>query len=310
MDPVELLVRWGLGLVFAAVVAEQSGLPVPAVPVLVSAGALAQEGGLRPEAVLLTAIAACLVADHGWYVAGRWRGRALLAGLCRVSLSPDTCVRRTDDLITRYGGGLLVVSKFVPGVSAVAIPTAASMGLRYWRFLAFDGLGCVAWCSAYLGLGMIFSAEVQRLLDSMANVGGWSLVALALAFAAYIGVKLLRRKRLRTLYHAVRIDPDEVARMLEGEAAELLILDARSRAAREADPRQLPGAMVVDDPTQVGGLPPDARGKTIITFCTCPNEASAALLAESLLKAGYERVRVLTGGEAALGILRGQIPFS
>src|SRR5437868_438746 len=114
MDPLALLVRWGLGLVFGSVLAEQAGLPIPAVPVLVAAGALANEGTLRPEWVLFAAMAACLMADHAWFFAGRWRGRALLAGLCRVSLSPDACVRKTDDLMMRYGGGLLVVSKFVP----------------------------------------------------------------------------------------------------------------------------------------------------------------------------------------------------
>ncbi|HEX4782192.1 MAG TPA: VTT domain-containing protein [Usitatibacter sp.] len=303
MDPLQLLLRWDIGLVFAAVLAEQAGLPVPSVPVLVAAGALAQEGTMRPESILLWAMVACLLADHAWYFAGRWRGRKLLAGLCRVSLSPDTCVRRTDDLIVRYGGSLVVISKFIPGISTVAIPTAASMGMPYGRFLVLDLLGSIAWCVAYVGLGMIFSREVQRLIDALASIGGWSIVIVALALALFIAMKFLRRHRLRRLYRAVRIGPDEVARMLETGAAELLILDARSRAARDADPRQLPGALVIEEPAAIHDLPHESRGKTIVTFCTCPNEASAALLAEQLIRAGYERVRVLTGGEDALAIL-------
>src|SRR5438309_6584701 len=131
MDLLALLDRWGIVLVFAWVAVEQSGVPFPAPPLLVAAGAIAQEGQLRPEAVLLVAVVASLLADHAWFLAGRLRGRALLSGICRLSLSPDTCVRKTDDLIVRHGAPLLIFAKFIPGVSAVAIPTAAAMGLSY-----------------------------------------------------------------------------------------------------------------------------------------------------------------------------------
>ena len=303
MDPLDLLARWGVALVFASVLAEQAGLPFPAAPVLVAAGALAADGTMRPEAVLLVALAACLVADHAWFIAGRLRGRALLAVICQISLSPDTCVRRTDDLISRHGPVLLVVAKFVPGVAVVAIPTAGAMGLPWRRFILFDLLGCVAWCAAYAGVGMIFGREVRRVLDAMGGIGGWSMIVLACLFAAYISAKLAQRRRLRKLYHLVRIGPHEVAGMLVDSGDDLLIVDARSRLAREEDPRQLPRAIVIDESMDIATLPLEARGKTVVTFCTCPNEASAALLAERLLKAGFERVRVLTGGKEALAVL-------
>ena len=129
MDLIDLLTRWDVLLVFSAVLLEQGGLPLPAAPILVSAGALAQMGSMRPENVLASAVAACLIADIAWFVAGRKIGRRVLAGICRFSFSPDTCVRTTDDLISRRGQVALLVAKFIPGVSAVAIPTAAAMGL-------------------------------------------------------------------------------------------------------------------------------------------------------------------------------------
>ena len=300
MDPIDLLTRWGVGLVFASVLAEQAGLPLPAAPILVSAGALAQDGTMRPEAVLAAAFLACLIADHAWFIAGRLRGRHLLAGLCRISLSPDTCVRRTDDLIMRYGASLLLVAKFVPGVSAVAIPTAAAMGITWRRFAVFDTIGAFAWSASYVGIGMIFGREVRRLLEDLSSVGGWSMLLLGVLFALYIGFKLAQRRRLRRLYHLVRIAPDELARMLEVEGESLVIVDARSSAARQDDPRLLPRAIVLEDDDDIGVVP---RDKTIVTFCTCPNEASAALLAERLLKAGWTRVRVLSGGVTALELL-------
>lgn len=302
MDPMGLLAQWGLALVFGSVLLELAGLPIPAPPILVGAGALAVDGTMRAEAVLATAFAAAMIADHAWFLAGRLRGRVLLAGICRLSISPDTCVRKTDDLIGRHGAALLLVAKFVPGVSAVAIPTAAAMGVPYRRFLLFDGLGALMWCGAYVAAGMIFSREVQRLLEAMGEIGGWSLALLGTLFALWLAWKLVHRTRLRRLYRLVRIGPGEMVELMASEPGVILV-DARSRLARAADARALPGAIEYDEGDLLGLLPDDARGRTIVTFCTCPNEASAAILAQRLLRAGFTRVRVLTGGAAALAAL-------
>lgn len=303
MDPLELLAHWDIALVAGATLASVSGLPIPAEPVLVAAGALAQDGIMRADLVLLAAVASSLVADHAWFLLGRFRGRAVLAGICRISLSPDTCVRQTDNLIARHGAALLVVAKFLPGISLVAIPTSAAMGLSYRRFILYDTLGCVAWCGTCIGAGMIFSHEVRDLIGAMARIGGWSVLVMALLFGIYIGAKLLHRRRLRRLYHLVRIAPNEVAELLAAGDTAVVILDARSRLAREEDPREFRGAIVFEDGQEIDALPLEVRTKIVVTFCTCPNEASAALLAERLIRAGYEQVRVLTGGKDALAVL-------
>ncbi|HEX4333320.1 MAG TPA: VTT domain-containing protein [Usitatibacter sp.] len=303
MDPFDLLARWGVWLIFGVTLAGRAGLPVPVEPFLVCAGALVGDGTIGLAAVLSAAMASCLLADHAWYAAGRWRGRALLAGVCRVSLSPDTCVRRTDDLILRYGPALLLVARYIPGIATVAIPTAAASGLSYRRFLAYELAGSALWCGPLVALGWIFGREVRALLDIAARLGIWALLTIALFFAAYVGVKLLQRRRLRKLYRLVRIAPHEVARLIADDASQVAILDARSRLARAEDPRTLPLAIFIDGEDAIGDLPPELREMTVITFCTCPNEASAALLAERLLRSGYDRVRVLTGGKDALAVL-------
>jgi membrane protein DedA with SNARE-associated domain/rhodanese-related sulfurtransferase len=302
MDIIALLTQWGVPLVFAAVLLEQMGLPIPAPPILVVAGALAAADAMRPELVLLAALIACLLADHAWFIAGRRLGRRVLASICRLSLSPDTCVRKTDDLIGRHGPALLLVAKFIPGVSAVAIPTAAAMGLSYRRFIAFDSVGCLLWSSIYVGAGVIFSREITRLLDTMSWIGGGSVLLLLALLAIYIGAKVLQRRRLRRLHELVRISPDEIAELLAKDP-ELVILDARSTLARTEDPRMLPRSIVLDERSALDVLPKGRRDQTIVTFCTCPNEASAALLAEQLIRAGFGRVRVLTGGTDAIEFL-------
>ena len=301
MDPMDLLARWGYALVFAAVLLEHAGLPIPAPPLLIAAGALAGAGRMRAEQVLAVALIACLAADVPWFVVGRRVGRRLLAGICRLSLSPDSCVRKTDDLIARHGAAVLLVAKFVPGVSAVAIPTAAATGLSYRRFLAYDTLGALIWCGAYIGAGMIFSREVHGIIAAMGTIGSWSLVVLAGLLAFYIVWKAIHRARLKRVYRTTRITPEEMRELLQSEPG-LLVLDARSELARAEDPRRLPRSIVVVGDALLM-LPGDAHERTIVTFCTCPNEASAALLADRLIRAGYSRVRVLAGGPAALAVL-------
>lgn len=267
------------------------------------AGALADDGPLRAEQLLGVAVFACLIADHVWFAIGRSHGRRVLGAVCRLSLSPDTCVRQTDDLIKRHGAPLLLLAKFIPGVSAVAIPTAAASGMRYRRFLPFDLAGSVLWAGAYLGAGMIFSRQVSRVLDSMSVIGAWSLVIFLGIISAYVGAKLLRRRRLSRLHRLVRISPDEALQLLTREP-DALIVDARSSLARDDDPRLLPRAVLPGEGSVIDALPSDARDRTIITFCTCPSEASAALIAEELLKAGFGRVRVdgrEWGGRCAAG---------
>jgi membrane protein DedA with SNARE-associated domain/rhodanese-related sulfurtransferase len=302
MDFVTLLIEWGVPLVFAAVVLEQIGLPLPAPPILVAAGALAADGAMRPELVLLSAFGACLLADHIWFASGRRFGRRLLSGICRLSLSPDTCVRKTDDLIGRHGPAVLLVAKFIPGVSAVAIPTAAAMGLAYRRFVLFDSVGALLWSGVYVGAGVIFSREVTRMLLAMSWIGGGSLALLFALLAIYVAAKLLHRRRLRRLHRLVRISPDEIVALLAKDP-EVVILDARTSLARSEDPRLLPRSIVLADRKAIDVLPQGRRDQTLVTFCTCPNEASAALLAEELIKAGYGRVRVLTGGADAVELL-------
>jgi membrane protein DedA with SNARE-associated domain/rhodanese-related sulfurtransferase len=302
MDLTTILNHWGFVLVFGAVLLEQAGLPLPSAPLLVVAGALSVEGSLRADLALATAFAAAFIADHGWFFVGRRYGRCLLDRVCRISLSPDICVSRTDELIAKHGAALLLFAKFIPGVSAVSIPTAAAMGIPYRRFAQYDAAGVALWAGVYIGAGAVFSHEIGRLLGAMDWIGPRAAAVIALAFALYLGAKLLHRRSLRRLHRLVRISPLEVGALLDA-GQDFVILDARSRVARSSDPRQLPRSIVLDDPRTVDTLPRELRDRTVVTFCTCPNEASAAFVAEMLIKAGYRNVRVLTGGTGALDVL-------
>lgn len=303
MDLIELIRQWGPMLIFAVVLAGQLGLPLPAVPLLVSGGALAITGAIRPDHILLLATTACLIADHAWFYLGRRHGRGLLSLLCRISLSPDTCVSRTDHLITRHGPLVFLVAKFLPGVSAVCVPTAAATGMRYRAFVLFDALGSLVWSGCYIVLGMIFSTEIQALLLVLSNIGSSAFVVIAGLMLLYLGWLYVNRRRLQQLFRMSRIDTDELLKLF-AEEPQLILIDARAPSARQIDARLLPRSRDGNKELMAELLSANDRDRTVVTFCTCPSEASAAVLAKRLLAGGYTRVRVLAGGDSALTALQ------
>jgi membrane protein DedA with SNARE-associated domain len=157
----QFLIRHGLPLIFAVVLVEQLGLPIPALPLLLAAGALAAVGKFSLGLGLLATLVACLIADSLWFYLGRHRGNQVLGFLCRISLEPDSCVRRTQNVFTRYGLRGLVVSKFVPGMSTVAPPLAGMAGIHAGRFLLVDALGALLYGGSLLGVGYLFSNQIQ-----------------------------------------------------------------------------------------------------------------------------------------------------
>src|SRR5207245_7758208 len=190
-----LIAEYGLALVFANVLLEQLGLPIPAVPALVVAGALAAEGVLSPLAVFGVAFVACMIGDAIWFLAGRRYGRRVMAFLCRVSLSPDSCVRQTEFRFERWGRLTLVLSKFIPGLSTIAPPLAGAMRLGWPSFLLLNGLGVVIWAGVVIGAGMAFHTEINEFIVRLEGLGTLTAEALGVLLGGYIALKWWERRR-------------------------------------------------------------------------------------------------------------------
>ena len=152
-DLLPLIVQYGYVILFAFVSAEQVGLPIPAVPVLLGVGALAGTGQMSVALALGVALVASLPADVVWYELGRRRGGRVLGWLCRISLEPDSCVRRTETVFARRGAGALLIAKFFPGLSTLALPLGGIVGIARHRFLVLDAAGALVWAGAWLALG-------------------------------------------------------------------------------------------------------------------------------------------------------------
>jgi membrane protein DedA with SNARE-associated domain/rhodanese-related sulfurtransferase len=290
-----LLETFAIPVVFASVLLEQLGLPIPAVPTMIVGGAVAAQGNSSPLAVLVAAVTAYSIGDSIWYLLGRRYGQRILRLLCRISLTPDYCVRQASLQFERWGAWALLFGKFVPGVSAVISPLAGSVHVPWPRFFLLTSLGSALWASVAVGAGTYFSAQVRELLKVMQELGTIGMLAACILLAAYVALRYWQRYRFLKAIRMLRITADELRALMQREEAPFIV-DLRGEPERIRDGRTIPGALALslDDVDRTRNQFP--RDRDIVFYCSCPNEASAATAARTLMRFGFERVRPLLGG--------------
>ncbi len=287
--------QYGLMIVVVNVLLDQIGLPVPAVPTLIVAGAMAANGHMALPSLFGGSVIACLAADCSWYLVGQKYGIRVLKVLCRVSLEPDSCVSQTQTRFERWGINSLVVAKFIPGLAIIAPPLAGAMRIGWLRFVLLSACAAVLWVGCGLLAGILFKSQIEGLLRHLSEFGSLAGAALLLLLAAYIGYKGWQRSRFYKMLRMARISVASLYELIQAGAAPVII-DVRSATARALEPRWIPGALHVpleDMAHQLKELP---RDRDIILYCTCPSEASAARVAKILMNHGFKRVRPLHGG--------------
>jgi membrane protein DedA with SNARE-associated domain len=264
---IDVLVGYGYAVVFAWVFAEQIGLPIPAVPVLLAAGAVAGSGRLSFVLVLAMAAVASLGSDATWYWIGRSGGGRVLGFLCRISLEPDSCVRRTGEVFSRHGARSLLIAKFVPGLSTAAPPLAGITRMGFLRFVVFTGLGGVIWAGVFVGLGWLFSSQLELVASYATRLGSWLGALLAAAVGAYVAWKYIARQRFLRQIRIARITPDELKAKLDA-GEDVLVVDVRHRVDFEGEPAIIPGAlhlMIEELEARHREIP---REREIVLYCT------------------------------------------
>ncbi|MFN8006791.1 MAG: VTT domain-containing protein [Terriglobia bacterium] len=294
-DILQFLIRYGYAVLFVLVLAEQVGLPIPAVPVLLAMGALAGLGRFPLLPVVLVAVAAAVTGDGFWYALGRFRGRSVLNLLCRVTLEPDSCVRRTQTAFQHYGARLLLFAKFVPGLSTAAPPLAAMSRMSFVRFLLWDAAGALTWAGSFVGAGYLFRTQLENIALYAARFGVGLFVLLCCGLAFYLIRKYAERRKFLHQIRMARISPEELMRRIEtGEQP--FVADLRHQFDLEIAPMKIPGAFQLF-PEDLGQRHHDIpRDRDIILYCSCPNEATSAHVALELRGRGISKVRPLAGG--------------
>jgi membrane protein DedA with SNARE-associated domain/rhodanese-related sulfurtransferase len=293
--PTHFLLMYGYLLLFAWVLVEQLGVPLPAMPVLLAAGALSAQHEISFPLALGAGLAASLVADSAWYFIGRKYGRHVLRILCKLSLEPTICVRRAQDSFGHRRAVALMFSKFVPGLATLAPPVAGQSGMGYGAFLLFDGIGSTLWLGVLLGAGRFFGDLLKRDPSLLDWVGKFSGTLLVLGIFGFFLARVYRHRMVLKELVAARIEPAELKRQLDaGEP--VYIVDLRHPLELLPDPFTLPGAHHFSPEALAIHNREIPRDRDIVLYCTCPSEATSARTAMSLHKLGIERVRPLRGG--------------
>jgi membrane protein DedA with SNARE-associated domain/rhodanese-related sulfurtransferase len=282
--------EYGLAVVFLCVLLDQGGLPVPAYPAIIVTAALAAGSGEPWWPILVVATVAAVLADLLWFAGGRRFGSSLLRLMCKLSLSPDSCVGLTRRIYAKWGAPSLVLSKYVPGFAAVATTLAGETGTQLRRFVLFDGIGAALWAAGAVALGVIFDEAVEAVLLQLELLGHVAIYLLLAAIGLFIAYKWWQRRSFLMKIRMARISSEELEQLIRGEIKPR-ILDVRTVERRERS-GWIPGSIHVVDPATLD-LDPEIE---VVVYCDCPNDASAALVAKKLQERGFMRVRPLSGG--------------
>ncbi|MCX4164208.1 MULTISPECIES: DedA family protein/thiosulfate sulfurtransferase GlpE [Paraburkholderia] len=296
----DLVEQYGPALVFANVLAASLGLPVPALPTIVLFGAMAAlhpgSIGTQLGPVLVLSVFATLIGDSVWFFAGRVYGGNTLKTICKLSLSRDTCVKKTERFFGRWGVRVLAVAKFVPGLSIVSIPMAGAMGTSYRAFLGYDGIGAALWAGVGLVIGVLFAPQIDMLFAGASRLGRMTAAVVVVLLLLYASYRWYRRRQLIKKLATARIGVDELYQLMLAKAPPIVVFDIRSHEKRKLDPFVIPGSLYADERQLdeiVAKYPHDQK---LVIYCSCPNEISAAWMAKQLTEAGFSDVVPLAGG--------------
>ncbi|MDQ6675727.1 MAG: VTT domain-containing protein [Acidobacteriota bacterium] len=267
-ETLDFVVRHGYLILFLSVLVEQMGVPLPSIPMLLAIGALAGNGQFSYPAALAFAVLACLIADCFWYWLGVYKGSSILRLLCKISLEPDSCVRRTENMFVRYGAPGMLFAKFVPGLSTAAAPLAGMFRMKIWKFLLADGVGALIWAGCYSALGFIFRNQLERLAQIAGRAGSSLFVFLTIALGGYFAWKYIERRRFYGELRVARIAPEELHAMLaSGEPVTLV--DLRNALEWEEDnASKIPGALHMAYEDLEARMPEIPLDRDVILYCT------------------------------------------
>ena len=295
MDFIGVVTTYGYSIVLLVAFVDQFGTPIPAIAILLAAGAIAGKGALNLAGILAAAILGTVAADAILFQLGRRRGGPVLRRLCSFSLAPDTCVRKTETSFQRLGWKALVIAKFVPGLAFLGAPVAGVLRMPWSSFLLFDSLGAAFYNLVVVGLGFLLHDQLDRVVGWFGALGNAAIPVVAGSIFLFCAWRVYEKRRILNFLRARRLTPQELRARLESPDPPRIV-DLRSSIAFDVTREALPGAIRLD-PEELEARHSDIpRNRDIVLYCTCPNETTSARVALALKKRGIERVFPLEGG--------------
>ncbi|MDE1169650.1 MAG: VTT domain-containing protein [Verrucomicrobium sp.] len=289
----------GYAGLFAWILAEQLGVPIPAMPVILAAGTLVASGKFGLLSCVGLILVACLLADGIWYYLGRSKGVHILHFVCRLSWKPNTCISQTKGVFMRYGASALLFAKFVPGLNTLAPPLAGAVGISARRFFAYDAAGSLFWGLLPLLAGLGLGAA----MPDPARIGAFLQENWAEVLACVVGAFLLwtfahRRIYLYQLGQELKkaVTVEALKEMLD-RGEDLVLLDIRHPINFKLRPVMLPGARHVGyQEIEANNLEKVPMERSLIVYCDCPRDQASAHVVRMLRRRGAKSVRLLHGG--------------
>ncbi|HEY0796431.1 MAG TPA: VTT domain-containing protein [Acidisarcina sp.] len=291
----DFFVHYGYLILFLWVLMEQLGIPIPSMPLMLTAGTLTASHKLSLPLVLISIVAGSLISDTVWYMMGKRYGGAVVRLVCRLSMESSTCVRRTNDYFTKHGPATLLLAKFVPGLGTVAAPIAGQTGMSYATFASYDVGGILIWALSITLIGRFFGDFLKHHPEALAWVGHFAVLLFVLAIAGFMVYRVSKQRRFLRKVRSARLEPEELKGMLD-RGQQVYIVDLRHPLDYLPDPRVVPTAIRMTPDKLVERKDEIPLDRDIVLYCTCPSDASAGKMAITLQKLGIHRVRPLHGG--------------
>jgi len=298
----EMIARYGMSAVFLNVLGSSLGLPLPVMPTLITVAAgisltahIASSALIHLVAILGAAVVGGVLGDLIWFQGGKRYGERTLNTVCKLSLSRETCVRKTERFFGRWGVRVLVVARFVPGLSLVAVPLCGAMAVRLRSFVLHDCAGVALWASVGLAIGALFASQIDVVFALIFHLGWRALIVIGTALALYVLYRYGRRIMLAKALEKARISVVELHALLANNPRPV-VFDIRSTERRTLDPFVIPGAVLTDEQKLPQIVEDHGINRMLVIYCSCPNEVSAAWMAKRLRLAGVKLALPLTGG--------------
>jgi len=281
-------------LLFLGILVARGGLPLPIVPILMTAGAFAAQKPDQIIQIILVSVGGSLLAELGLYWFSRRYGQRFLGFLCKISFSPDFCVRQTERVFTKLGPWSLVFAKFLPGLSLISVAMAGITNMSLLAFFLLNGLSGLLFVSALVALGAIFQDAITSALTTLTQLGALGILIIVAGLGLYLLFKWWRRRLFIRQLRVDRITVSELRQLID-DGQELVILDVRPQHVRVQD-GIIPGAISAHPADVDPIIKSYSRDAEIIVYCACPNEESAATAAKHLKQVGFKKIRPLLGG--------------
>ncbi|MHB8302109.1 MAG: VTT domain-containing protein [Acidobacteriaceae bacterium] len=292
---IELFLHHGYLLVFLWVMLEQLGVPLPSTPILLVAGTLTATHEMSIPRVLVAIMMGAAVGDSAWFYLGGRYGREVTRWICKFSMETASCVRKTADMLVKYGPISLLIAKFIPGLNTMAAPLAGQSKLSYWTFLLYDTAGTLLWAISFVLAGRFFGDAVRRNGMLLHWLGRSAVVLVVLVVVGLFVLRVVRQQLFLRRIRTLRIEPGELmAKLDRGE--DIFIVDLRHPLDILPDPRTLPGAVRLQPSELLARNAEIPRDRDIVLYCTCPSEATSAKIALEMHRFGVDRIRPLRGG--------------